>query len=137
MSTAQLNGGGTIDRSTLRSNTNPNSNTVPGVATHRKRRCCDVHCNNLWSIWYEKNYIASFWGIRINYVVSSNVVQLQFINHCSWTNVSSNERYFFNLAPHISQCGNFRIFLSLWFYVKSILENLEGLKLPFVPFLWF
>ena len=28
------------------------NNTVPGVATHRKRKCCDVHCNNLWSLWY-------------------------------------------------------------------------------------
>ena len=32
---------------------------------------------------------------------------------------------------HIPQCENFRIFLSLRFYVKSILENLEILKLPF------
>ena len=31
--------------------------------------------------------------------------------------------------------GNFRIFLSLRFYVKSILENLEVLKLLFCPFL--
>ena len=29
------------------------------------------------------------------------------------------------------QCGNFRIFLSLKFYVKSILENLDVVKLPF------
>ena len=51
MSTVQLNNVGTIDRcATLRSN--HSSSVVPGVATHRKRRCCDVHCNNLWSIWY-------------------------------------------------------------------------------------
>ena len=37
--------------------------------------------------------------------------------------------------PHLkhivqgAQCGNFRIFLSLRFYVKSLLENLEVLKL--------
>ena len=30
----------------------------------------------------------------------------------------------------IPQCGNFMIFLSLKFYVKSILKNLEVLKLP-------
>ena len=30
------------------------------------------------------------------------------------------------------QCGIFRIFLSLIFYVKSILENLKVLKLPFL-----
>ena len=30
-----------------------------------------------------------------------------------------------------SQCGNLRIFLSFRFYVKSILENLEVLKMPF------
>ena len=29
------------------------------------------------------------------------------------------------------QCGNFRIFLPLRFYVKSILVNLKPLKLPF------
>ena len=52
MSTVQLNSVvGTLDRNaTLRSN--HSSSVVPGVATHRKRRCCDVHCNNLWSIWY-------------------------------------------------------------------------------------
>ena len=33
-----------------------------------------------------------------------------------------------------SQCGNFRIFLSFSFYVKSILKNLEVLKLPFLSF---
>ena len=31
-------------------------------------------------------------------------------------------------------CGNFTIFLSLRFYVKSISENLEELKLAFLPF---
>ena len=35
----------------------------------------------------------------------------------------------------IAQCGNFMIFLSLRFYVKPILENLEVLKLPILPFL--
>ena len=33
-----------------------------------------------------------------------------------------------------AQCGNFMILLSLRFYVKSILENLEVLKLPFLEF---
>ena len=32
-------------------------------------------------------------------------------------------------------CGNFRIFLFVRFYVKSILENLKVLKLPGLPFL--
>ena len=32
-------------------------------------------------------------------------------------------------VSEVPQCGNFRIFLSLRFYVKSILENLEVLKL--------
>ena len=36
---------------------------------------------------------------------------------------------------HKPHCGNFRIFLSLRFYVKSILENIEVLKLLFLPFL--
>ena len=36
------------------------------------------------------------------------------------------------------QCRKFRIFLSLIFYVKSVFEHLEGLKLPFFQFqvLW-
>ena len=37
-----------------------------------------------------------------------------------------------------TQCGNFRIFLLLRFYVKSILINFKARKLPFWPFrqLW-
>ena len=35
---------------------------------------------------------------------------------------------------HVSQCGNSIMFLSFRFYVKSILENLEVLKLPFCHF---
>ena len=34
----------------------------------------------------------------------------------------------------VPQCGNFRIFTLFTFYVKSILENLEVVKLPFLPF---
>ena len=34
-----------------------------------------------------------------------------------------------------SQCGNYRIFLSFRFYVKSILENLGVLKVPFLQYL--
>ena len=37
--------------------------------------------------------------------------------------------------PILSMCGNFRIFLSLRFYVKSIIENLEVMKLPFIAIL--
>ena len=38
------------------------------------------------------------------------------------------------LQSNTSQCGNFIIFLSLRFYVKSILGNLEVPKLLFLPF---
>ena len=34
----------------------------------------------------------------------------------------------------ITQCGKFRILLSLRFYVKSILGIMEVQKLPFLPF---
>ena len=34
----------------------------------------------------------------------------------------------------VSQCGNFRIFLSIRFYVKSIFEILEFLNLQFLQF---
>ena len=39
-----------------------------------------------------------------------------------------------NLTKLSTVCENFRIFLLLRFYVKSIFENLEVLKLPFLPF---
>ena len=43
--------------------------------------------------------------------------------------VHGHVSFYFN--TNVAQCGNFRIFLSLRFYVKSILENLEVLKLQF------
>ena len=48
-----------------------------------------------------------------------------------------NLRPFCNAKSHAVkiQYGNFRIFLSLRFYVKSILDNLKVLKLPFLPIL--
>jgi len=30
----------------------PQPDAVPGVATRLDRKCCDVHCNTLWSLWY-------------------------------------------------------------------------------------
>ena len=36
----------------------------------------------------------------------------------------------FSVANYITQCGNFRIFLSYRFYVKSILDNVAVLKMP-------
>ena len=41
----------------------------------------------------------------------------------------------FFLSDGITLCGNFRIFLSFVFYVKSILANLEILKLQLISFL--
>ena len=35
------------------------------------------------------------------------------------------------MQGNLEQCGNFKIFLSFRFYVKSTLENIEVLKLPF------
>ena len=40
----------------------------------------------------------------------------------------------YNVVSTFPQCGNFMIFPSLRFYVKSGLENLDVLKLPFLPF---
>ena len=42
---------------------------------------------------------------------------------------------FLLLSDKVTQCGNFKIFLSLRFYVKSILENLEVDKLLFFAIL--
>ena len=38
------------------------------------------------------------------------------------------------IVTQIAQCGNFKIFISLRFYVKSILWILEVQKLPFLQF---
>ena len=29
-----------------------NNNVIPGRSTSLHRKCCDVHCNSLWSVWY-------------------------------------------------------------------------------------
>ena len=52
-----------------------------------------------------------------------------------WNQMSRSNTYAVLLQ---SQCGNLRIFLPLWFYVKSILVILKPQKLPFWPFeqLW-
>ena len=44
------------------------------------------------------------------------------------------KNYSYLVHHHNTQSGNFMIFLSLRFYVKSILENLEVAKLPFLQF---
>ena len=45
-----------------------------------------------------------------------------------------NVIYTYRFVQSTTQCGNFSIFLSFRFHVKLILENLEVVKLPFVPF---
>ena len=50
-------------------------------------------------------------------------------------NKATNAKLYFNRATvaakvSISQCEKFRIFLTLRFYVKSIMENLELVRLP-------
>ena len=40
-----------------------------------------------------------------------------------------------NIALSVAQCGNFRIFLSLRFYVESFFENSKCLKMPFLAIL--
>jgi len=39
-----------------------------------------------------------------------------------------------NQCSQLTMCGNFENFPSLRFYVKSILENVEVPKMPFLPF---
>ena len=48
---------------------------------------------------------------------------------------SENNQRIFDILASTAQCGNFRIFLSLRFYVKSVLENGEVSKSPFGSFL--
>ena len=40
-----------------------------------------------------------------------------------------------SVSDRDTQCGNFRVFLSLRFYVKSILEDLQNLTQPFIVIL--
>ena len=47
-------------------------------------------------------------------------------------NLSKQLTEFYHFYSDITHCRNFMIFLSLRFYVKSILENLEVL-MPFLP----
>ena len=48
--------------------------------------------------------------------------------------VSIPYKYLFCENTIDSQCGKFKIFVSVKFYVKSILSILEVQKLPFLPF---
>ena len=55
-------------------------------------------------------------------------------------NKATNAKLYFNRATvaakvSILQCGKFRIFLTLRFYVKSVLENVTVQEMPFLPFL--
>ena len=52
------------------------------------------------------------------------------VNSKSWFSKKLHQKIL--TFPH---CGKCRIFLSFKFYVKSILENLEVVKLRFLPFL--
>ena len=79
-----------------------------------------------------------FWSIEEKFQEKKMVI----LNACStiWPHFPSFRRlgknlvFYNNLSVVFSQCGNFIKFLSLRFYVKSILENLEVLKMPFLPF---
>ena len=57
---------------------------------------------------------------------------VQYVDDESLAYVMKRYRYFMTRT----QCGNFRIFLSFRFYVKSTLKNLEILKLWLLPFWW-
>ena len=74
MSSIHMNGGSatTVDRcGTLRTSTRKaaaaasqsnsvgittavgaTTETIPGMSTSKRRKCCDVHCNSIWSVWY-------------------------------------------------------------------------------------
>ena len=77
------------------------------------------HCNekdqNVASVWIIVGSVSVSKEVnsRIDFVLADSLRQFQISAHCEF----------------------FRIFLSLRFYVKSILENLEVLKLPFLLFL--
>ena len=61
-----------------------------------------------------------------------NYLLVSRIFYSFWkTKISWNHDIFRNFPPCFAQCGNLRIFLSLRFYVQSIIENQGVLKLPF------
>ena len=65
---------------------------------------------------HEQRYDCNAW-IVISFSVYTDMIVVDF------------------MMLYIAQRGNFRIFPSLIFYVNSILETLEVLKLPFLQFL--
>ena len=59
---------------------------------------------------------------------------LYYIPRCLWLILENGlMAYIVKGEGGFTQCGKLRIFLSLRFYVKSILENVEVLKLLFLP----
>ena len=70
-------------------------------------------------------------GIYVLHKTVSNKVNISFGLTYFWHDLLS-------AWPAFTKCGNFKIFLSFRFYFKSILKNLEVLKLQFLQFheLW-
>ena len=65
----------------------------------------------------------------------STSAQLAFVKKAGFVPPHQVRTVFQFLTLLSPQCGNCRIFLSFRFYVKSTLENLEVLKLPFYAIL--
>ena len=63
-------------------------------------------------------------------------LKLSFENRKLWDNFRGQKFSFSYFAmPYGTQCGNFMTILSLRFYMESILENVEVLKVPFITIL--
>ena len=65
----------------------------------------------------KKRYIRVVYGEDTNFRGTEEIIDL--LGHKEANNI---------VVEGISQCGNFMIFLSLRYYVKSILENIEVQK---------
>ena len=82
-----------------------------------------------WYLQLSKNVCLDECFLVDPYLVSRNIFYAKLIFHFSTLCVLQNFRENVQL---VAQCGNCRNFLSFRYYVKSILENFEVVKLLFL-----
>ena len=66
-------------------------------------------------------------------ILASNTFRSMFIQTQDTPNPASLKFLPGTKVSFNPQCGNFSVFMTLVFYVKSILKNVEVLTLPFLP----
>ena len=98
---------------------------------YSKQKCGDLTLSaySSFQLWY---HMPLLWNREVRKIFKKITITIELskknpYSEC-WKKVYIIERV------DIAQCGILGFFLSPRFYVKSILENLEVLKLPVLPF---